>query len=285
MDLHDIYAPVSKELDLIGNELIKQVSRYESLAGSPALYNRFIKKALSHLFQSKGKQLRSALVMLSAKSVLNGGFKDRERFIKLGTAVELIHSASLVHDDVIDGSQTRRNLAAVHEVFGNKIAILIGDVLFSKSFTLLAGLDIKDHALHTKILTLFGEITQTMCVGEIREARLRQSHNSPRKSEYFSIIKNKTAHLMSASCYAGALLAQASQETGTALKDYGNYFGLAYQLADDFEDGDSLYASRDKLSGEIRQYVTKSHHSLRVLQDSRAKESLLQLSGILLQKL
>ncbi len=282
MNLQDIYAPISAELALIESELTKQVAPYRSLADTVPEYTRFMDKALTHLFQSKGKYLRSALVMLAAKCAADGRLRSPERFIRLAVAVELIHSASLVHDDVIDGSETRRNHPAVHEVFGNKIAILVGDILFSKSFTMLAGLGLEDHTLHTSILTLFGEITQSMCMGEIWEARLRRSQGSPDKSEYYSIIENKTALLMSASCYAGALLAAAPPEVSLALKDYGNYFGLAYQLADDRQDGDSLYQVEGDQAAEISKYVGKSHNSLRALKDSRGKDSLLLLSSALL---
>ncbi len=285
MELRDIYAPISNELALVEAELARQVTRFRSSAGVRGAFARFIDTGLTHLFQTKGKQLRSALVTLSAKSAGEGRFENERTLIQLAASVELIHSASLIHDDVIDVSDTRRGRPAVHKVFGNKAAILIGDVLFSKAFTLLAELPIDDHGLHARLMVLFGEIAQKMCLGEISEARWRRSRGQPGKDEYLAIIGNKTGDLMAASCYAGALLAGAEQKNCDAVREYGGYFGLAYQLADDLADGDSLYDTGNTVRDDLKEYIAKSHRSLEPLRDSPEKNSLINLSESLLNGL
>ncbi len=212
MDLARIYDPVREDLDAVRRLLHDELS-----ADDP-----FIGQLVAHVLQTKGKLLRPALVCLSAL-VCGGGSGAR---LEVAGAVELIHVASLIHDDVIDAADLRRGQASVNAIWGNQVAVLLGDYLFSKAFHMLARLHSADLA------AAMAGATVKMSQAEIKQIKYG---NTPHTDEaiYFDIIEGKTAHLFSAACRCGALTAGAPDPAAAALSEFGLEWGMAFQITDD----------------------------------------------------
>ncbi|HYM91926.1 MAG TPA: polyprenyl synthetase family protein [bacterium] len=212
VDLARIYEPVREDLDAVARLLREELS-----ADDP-----FIGELVAHVLQAKGKLLRPALVCLSALAC-GGGSAAR---LPVGGACELIHVASLIHDDVIDAADLRRGQATVNAVWGNQVAVLLGDYLFSKAFDLLARLHDADLA------AAMAGATVKMSQAEIKQIRYGNApHTNP--TIYFDIIEGKTAHLFSAACRCGALTARAPEPAARALSEFGLEWGMAFQITDD----------------------------------------------------
>ena len=212
MDLARIYHPVREDLDAL-----QQLLRDEMLADDP-----FVGELVAHVLKTRGKMLRPALVCLSALAC-GGGSSAR---LGVAGATELIHVASLIHDDVIDAADLRRGQASVNAIWGNQMAVLLGDYLFSKAFHLLARLHDADLA------AAMAAATVKMSQAEIKQIKYG---NTPHTNEaiYFDIIEGKTAHLFSAACRCGALTARATEADAAALAEFGLEWGMAFQITDD----------------------------------------------------
>ncbi|CAN5164559.1 polyprenyl synthetase family protein [soil metagenome] len=180
-----------------------------------------------YLQASGGKRVRPALVLLSNYAV--GGNAEQENVIRLATVMEMLHTATLVHDDIIDNADTRRNRVSVNARFGNQSAVLMGDWLYMSAFET----SLKERSL--EILDILTRLTRKMTEGElIQLTTLGRTDIS--EAEYFDILQRKTAYLFSACCEIGAILGNAASEEQKALKDYGMNLGTAFQLADDVLD-------------------------------------------------
>ncbi len=180
-----------------------------------------------YLRASGGKRVRPTLLILANKAI--GGESDSESVIRLATVMEMLHTATLVHDDIIDNADTRRNRTSVNARFGNQAAVLMGDWLYMSAFET----SLKERSL--EILDILTELTRKMTEGELIQLTvLGQTDIS--EDVYFDILQRKTAYLFSACCEIGAILGNASKEDQKALKDYGKNLGTAFQLADDVLD-------------------------------------------------
>jgi octaprenyl-diphosphate synthase len=212
MDLAQIYDPVREDLDVVSRLLRDELS-----ADDP-----FIGQLVAHVLETKGKLLRPALVCLSAQAC-GGGSEAR---MGVAGAVELIHVASLIHDDVIDAADLRRGRASVNAIWGNQMAVLLGDYLFSKAFHMLARLHSADLA------AAMAGATVKMSQAEIKQLKYG---NTPHTDDriYFDIIEGKTAQLFSAACRCGALTAGAHDPEAAALSEFGLEWGMAFQITDD----------------------------------------------------
>jgi len=232
MALDQIYAPVRPDLDAL-----ERLFRAELSAEDP-----FIGELVTHVLATRGKMLRPALVCLSALAA-GGAPAAGEMDDRLGVAgaVELIHVASLIHDDVIDAAYLRRGQASVNAVWGNQVAVLLGDFLFSKAFHMLARLRA-------------GGLAAAMAAATVRMAQAEiiqiKYGNTPHTDEriYFGIIDGKTAALTSAACRCGALTAGARPESAEALAAFGLEWGMAFQITDDALD---VTATADHLGKPI----------------------------------
>lgn len=187
--------------------------------------NQLLNDALDYIHAQHGKQIRPTLVMLSAG--ICRGITDKT--IKTAASMELMHTASLVHDDVVDNSPTRRGNKAVQELWGNKIAVLVGDYMLAKSISLLAATH--NHA----ILNIAAEMTTALTSGEILQLHTNQSMWIS-EEQYLRIIENKTAYLFSACCEAGAASSGATARQQAALRQFGMCLGMCFQLKDDIFD-------------------------------------------------
>ncbi|MGC8861239.1 MAG: polyprenyl synthetase family protein [Armatimonadota bacterium] len=181
----------------------------------------------THVFSAGGKRIRPALVILSASAC--GSNVDRGRVTKLAAAVELVHTASLLHDDVVDSAAARRGVCTANSLWGNRLSVLGGDFLLSKAFSLLAC------AESTEILSVLSSAAVSMAESEMLQAASEGSLDCWR-ANYWQIIQGKTAALMAACCECGALLAGADAGLRQAFSEYGTSVGLAFQITDDLLD-------------------------------------------------
>lgn len=184
-----------------------------------------IKEVSSHLIQAGGKRLRPILTFISAKMF---GYNTGNRPIHMGACIEFIHTATLLHDDVVDNSMKRRGLKSANDLWGNKTSILVGDFLFSKAFELMV-------LENPKIIKTLSKAASLIASGEILQLS-KEKDLAVTEDDYFSIIKAKTAALFSAACEVGGLISNAPEKEIKALSDFGNNLGILFQITDDLLD-------------------------------------------------
>lgn len=195
-----------------------------------------IQEISNHLISSGGKRIRPILLILAARLC---GYKNGNIHHQLAAAVELIHSATLLHDDVVDESLVRRGKKTANALWDNKASILVGDYLFSTSFRLM----VKSENL--RILELLSNASSIMADGEVMQ--LENSNQIDLTiAKYLQIIEGKTAILFSASCEVGALINNKSDQEIKALRDFGNNLGIIFQIVDDLLD----YSSKNEVLGK-----------------------------------
>ena len=189
-------------------------------AGDPDL-----RRALQQLFSSGGKRLRPALVLLAA----HWGTYDRARAVVAGAAMEMIHAASLIHDDIIDEASMRRGRPTTNSVYGSKVAVLGGDYLFAAAAGAVASLN------DVSLMASTARTIMSLCAGEISQS----SHAYDwliSEADYFGYLEQKTASLTWLCCRAGAMVAQASEHVVEVLSEIGRNLGMAFQIVDDVLD-------------------------------------------------
>ena len=186
---------------------------------------KLIPEVAHHLIDSGGKRFRPLLLLISSGIC---GYRGDQRF-PMAAAMEFIHTATLLHDDVIDQATIRRGRTSANNVFGNAVSVLVGDFLCFKSFRLLT------EAGNLDILQLISRIAYIMSEGEVFQLIKRGDINLT-EEEYLTIIEKKTAVLISAACATGAILGSASQEKIDALSQFGKNAGMAFQITDDILD-------------------------------------------------
>lgn len=189
---------------------------------------KLVDQIAKYIVKHKGKQFRPALLIASARSV---GQPNQSTYITAGV-VELLHTATLIHDDVVDDSELRRGFPTIHKVWKNKIAILMGDYLLAKS--LIAATE----AESLEIMNAVATVAKRLIKGEMLEIQKSRKLDVT-ETDYFKIIADKTGSLISACCELGALTVNASDEKRQALKIYGENLGLAFQIKDDLLDYES----------------------------------------------
>ncbi len=201
-----------------------------------------------YLRSSGGKRVRPALVILANYAI--GGKGDSDNVIRLATVMEMLHTATLVHDDIIDNADIRRSRTTINAKFGNHAAVLMGDWLYMSAFEASLrerSLEILDILTRLTRKMTEGELIQLTTVGDIKITEQR----------YFDILERKTAFLFSGCCEIGAILGPATREAQNAMREYGMNLGIAFQLADDLLDFTSdekslgKAASADLLEGKL----------------------------------
>ena len=180
-----------------------------------------IQQLAGHIIAAGGKRLRPALTIASAQLC---GYEG-DRHINLATCVEFIHTATLLHDDVVDDSKLRRGLATANAIWGNKASVLVGDFLLSRAFQMM----VDDGDLN--VLRLLSDTSATIAQGEVQQIMITSDPATP-EATYFSVIQAKTAALFAAACKLGAMAA-GHQAHEQALFEYGMNLGIAFQLVDD----------------------------------------------------
>ena len=193
-----------------------------------------------YLRSSGGKRVRPALVILA--NYVSGGRGDSDNVIRLATVMEMLHTATLVHDDIIDNADLRRNRTTINARFGNHAAVLMGDWLYMSAFET----SLRERSL--EILDILTRLTRKMTEGELIQLTTIGKIDLS-EEEYYDILERKTAYLFSGCSEIGAILGGTSPERQRAMRDYGMNLGIAFQLADDLLDFTSDAASLGKAAG------------------------------------
>ncbi len=254
-----------------------------------------IQKIAQHIINSGGKRLRPLVVLLSANYF---GCKGTDRH-QLAAIIEFVHTATLLHDDVVDASKMRRGKETANQVWGNQISVLVGDFLYSRAFQLLTKLN------HFAVMKVLAQTTNLIAEGEISQLVNRYDPDISEET-YLEVIRRKTACLFSAAAECGSLLGQCDPHSQKAMAEYGLHIGIAFQIIDDLLDysstqreigknvGDDLGEGRatlpliyalkhcppaisEKIRTSIRQgdieqlgYITEAMHSVKALDYARS---------------
>lgn len=215
INLSEIVKPVAKALEKVELRLKRSVdSKYD-----------IINEIGSYLFEGRGKRLRPALVLLSA-SVFK---KAQRKALDVAASVEFIHTATLIHDDIIDNASTRRGKRSLNDKYGNTVSVLFGDFLYCEAFKQVS--EYEDSYIGNGLL----EAAQRMCEGEIYQ-NINDFNPDITRENYISVIENKTAQFLSKCSELGAYCSGVEKSRITAMKKYGLYMGTAFQIADDVFD-------------------------------------------------
>lgn len=180
-----------------------------------------------HVLLAGGKRFRPACVALSSRAISE--HVDARRLVAVATAMELVHTATLVHDDVVDNTHVRRGVATANAVFGNGVAVLTGDYLLAKAVSMLAS------ETNMRLIHTLADVTVQMSEGEVLQMVASGDPNLTDEA-YFELIRKKTAEFIAGCCRCGAILADASSEEEEALSHYGLNIGMAFQITDDLLD-------------------------------------------------
>ncbi len=215
MELKEIYQPIERDLVEVKEEIRRQLGEEDGL----------MKQVIEDIIESPGKLLRPTLALL-AFSAGNNNRKDRNNIIKAASIIELIHTATLIHDDVIDETTLRRHRTNLHTKWGDKISVLFGDYLFSRSFTVLCQLGCPE------IVCALANTINLICEGELKQINRAYDWDLT-EEDYLSIIEKKTASLFSFSCFCGGHLGKVAANEIEALVNFGLSFGIAFQMVDD----------------------------------------------------
>lgn len=240
-DLAQIIAPVHAEIEAASELLTKE------LQGSSAR----IQELVAHVSRFRGKRLRSAQVLLVGK----GFGRLTPAHISVAAIVEMIHTATLVHDDILDEASVRRQLPSVHTRWDNNTAVLLGDYVYAKAFSLSTRLE---NQLASRLLS---EVTKVVCQGEIEQISHRYDF-AMSETRYLEVIGAKTAALYAAACELGAAYASASADSCRAMQRYGWNLGLAFQIVDDCLD---LQGSEEVVGKSLGTDVNEGKLTLPVL--------------------
>ena len=184
-----------------------------------------VSEVAGHILFSGGKRLRPLLMVLSAKLCSYSGNYDKT----FSTALEYLHAATLLHDDLVDDAQLRRGKQVAHLKWGSSIAVLVGDFLLARALSIAAGTG------SLAVIKILSDLTENMSQGEVHQL-IRKGDISLTEEEYLEIITRKTALLFQAACRVSAILANAPAEQEDALSVYGYHLGIAFQMADDLFD-------------------------------------------------
>src|SRR3984893_15498898 len=233
LDLSQIFDPIRADLEKVDREFGRHVQSQIDL----------IPKIGQYIQTSGGKRMRPALLLMAARLC---GYEG-DRAIVYAAVVEFIHTATLVHDDIIDGSELRRGRLAVHSRWGNDITVLLGDYLYIKSMALALTLDALE------IIRLLCDVTLRMIEGELYQLT-KNGDADITEDEHFDIIRRKTAYLFGGCAQIGGMLGKVPPEQEQALREYGFNLGVAFQIIDDLLDVTGNTSSLGKpVGGDLRE--------------------------------
>lgn len=225
MQIQDVFSAYKDDLQEVEKYLNKYITSDVKL----------IPEVSHHLIGSGGKRFRPLLLLICAGLC---GYRGKNRF-PMAAVMEFIHTATLLHDDVIDKATMRRGKTSANNIWGNAASVLVGDFLYSRSFTLMTAIE------NIAILKLMSEVTNIMSVGEVFQL-MKCGDVNLTEEEYLTIIEKKTAVLISAACAAGSILGSAPPKKINALAQFGRNIGMAFQMTDDTLD----YMAKEKEFGK-----------------------------------
>jgi octaprenyl-diphosphate synthase len=212
MTAQRIHDTVADDFTRVNDLIIKRLSSDVPL----------VEKIAQYIIESGGKRLRPLLVLLSSRAL---GY-DRDDHLKLAAVIEFLHTATLLHDDVVDTSDMRRGRSTANARWGNAPSVLVGDFLYARAFEMMVELK------SLPIMEILSHATAVIAEGEVLQL-VNVKNPDVSEEKYMEVIHNKTAMLFEAASHTGALLADADRNQEKALKDYGKHLGLAFQLVDD----------------------------------------------------
>jgi octaprenyl-diphosphate synthase len=232
-DLAQIFGPIRQDLEAVEQEFVRHIQSRVALI--PEM-GRYIQK-------SGGKRVRPAVLLMAARL---SGYKG-DRAVLYASVVEFIHTATLVHDDIIDGADLRRGRLAVHSRWGNDITVLLGDYLYIKSMAMALTQD------SLEIIRLLCDVTLRMIEGELYQLT-KTGDVDITEEEHFEIIRRKTAFLFGGCAQIGGMLGAVTADQQIALRDYGFNLGIAFQLVDDLLDYTADTTALGKpIGGDLRE--------------------------------
>jgi len=232
----DLQTPLEKIISLSAPDMQRVDSCIQdSLKSDVVLINQIA----NYIVASGGKRLRPMLHTLCAHAC---GYRGQDH-IPLAAIIEFIHTATLLHDDVVDESDLRRGQQSAHAVWGNAASVLVGDFLYSRSFQMMVGLD------SMRVMEVLADTTNTIAEGEVQQL-LNIGDPEVDQFRYMQVIENKTAKLFEAACRLAAIISGRSPEVEQALALYGNRLGSAFQIADDVLDYNGESGTMGKNAGE-----------------------------------
>lgn len=249
MPLESIKALVSKDLESTDRFIVSQLESKIPL----------VKQIIEYILTCGGKRVRPMILLLSARALAHRDGKH----IDLAAVIELIHTATLLHDDVVDSSTLRRGHKTAHTIWGSNASVLVGDFLYSRAFQVVVDMR------HQSILDIFAKATHYIAEGEILQL---VNCNNPDTSEefYFEIIQRKTAKLFEIAAQLGAILSSNSTDEIIAMREYGLHLGLAYQLIDDALD---YSQSADQTGKNVGQDLSEGKSTLPLIYAMRKSKS------------
>ncbi len=228
-DFDSLVALVEEDLEKVNHTIVERMH-------SPV---ELIPQLAGHIVAAGGKRLRPVLTLASAKLAGHRG----DRHVKLAACVEFIHTATLLHDDVVDESELRRGQASANALFGNKPSVLVGDFLFSRAFELM----VEDGSL--AVLAILSRASSVIAEGEVLQL-ITANDTETSEDAYLEVIRSKTAALFAAACRIGAVVADRPKVEEEALESYGLNLGIAFQLVDDVLDFSAKQAVLGKTVGD-----------------------------------
>jgi octaprenyl-diphosphate synthase len=215
MQIEDIYKSVQNDFSAANTLILEQLNSRVPL----------VEKIAQYIIESGGKRMRPLITLLSARAL---GY-DGDKHIKLATIIEFLHTATLLHDDVVDTSDMRRGKSTANAQWGNAPSVLVGDFLYSRAFQMMVEIGNMD------VMHILANATNVIAEGEVFQLMNAKNPNIS-EQEYFTVIQNKTAMLFEAATHSASQLATTEQSAHAALKTYGLQLGLAFQLIDDILD-------------------------------------------------
>ncbi len=228
-------------IELLRNDLSRVNALILERMQSPVA---LIPQLAGHIIAAGGKRLRPMLTLASARMCgYRGGDQPFDRHVALAAAVEFIHTATLLHDDVVDASDLRRGLATANAVWGNKPSVLVGDFLFSRAFQLM----VEDGSL--EVLAILSRASAVIAEGEVLQL-VTSNDTATDEAAYLAVIRSKTAELFAAASRIGAVIADRPKSEEAALEAYGRNLGIAFQLVDDMLDYSARQAELGKTVGD-----------------------------------
>ncbi|CDG23040.1 Octaprenyl-diphosphate synthase [Xenorhabdus poinarii G6] len=229
MNLESIIKLTATDMTAVNDTILHQLNSDVTLINQLGYY----------IISGGGKRIRPMIAVLVGKALRC----EDEKHIKVAALIEFIHTATLLHDDVVDESDMRRGKATANAIYGNAASVLVGDFIYTRSFQMMTDLD------SMRVLKLMSDATNVIAEGEVMQL---MNCNDPNVSEddYMRVIYSKTARLFEVAAHSAAILANATPEQEMALRDYGRYLGTAFQLIDDLLDYDSDNNTLGKNTGD-----------------------------------
>ncbi|MDC9597000.1 octaprenyl diphosphate synthase [Xenorhabdus anantnagensis] len=229
MNLESIIKLTANDMTAVNETILNQLNSDVALINQLGYY----------IISGGGKRIRPMIAVLAGKAL----HCEDKKHIKVAALIEFIHTATLLHDDVVDESDMRRGKATANSIYGNAASVLVGDFIYTRSFQMMTDLD------SMRVLKLMSDATNVIAEGEVMQL---MNCNDPDISEddYMRVIYSKTARLFEVAAHSAAILANATPEQEVALRDYGRYLGTAFQLIDDLLDYDADNNTLGKNTGD-----------------------------------